>query len=330
MVQRDKARGVATDDPVVEQLAKASPKHSVFWMIKNMFSCFQVSWDFSGYHYFGLQFISCSIPMNISSKAEATYKILFKNKLGLGVPISKNTFGGVEDYEWLRPSDFVAYMDRTRNLDKLLGVGSLPEIGDALELFWQRYQLVCPGHEVFEASRKGHLILRQTVPIYLHADEGRTLKKKAVFLIQFQPAFGKGVGQKNSPEEIQRRLNELNLQPNFKGHSFTTRFLAGLMLRKTYAEDPEALTDLLEYICTDLQMLAQEGLLLRDNTRLWMATLGNKGDWSYLAQVAGLTRSYKNAPKRQSSQAPDKGMCHLCYAGMAGYPYEDVSLNSLG
>ena len=267
------------------------------------------------------------MPRSVRSKAEETYKALFANKLALNVPISKNTFGGIEDYEWIRPSDFVAYMDKTLNLDKLIGVRYLAEIGDALELFWQRYKLVCPGHEVFEASQAGRLILRQTVPIYLHADEGRTLKKKAVFLLQFQPAFGKGIGQKNSPEQIQQRLRELNLQPNFKGHSFTTRFLAGLMLRKTYSENEAALMDLLEHICNDLRMLGQEGLLLRDNTRLWLATLGNKGDWSYLAQVAGLTRSYKNAPKRQSSQAADKGMCHLCHAGLAGYPYEDVSLS---
>ena len=217
-------------------------------------------------------------------------------------------------------------MDKSCNLDKLFGKQSLEEVGDLLEMFWDRYEQICPGHQVFEAARSRQLVLRQTLPIYLHADEGRTLKKKAAFLIQFQPAFGKGVGHKNSPEIIQQRLQELRMQPNFKGHSFTTRFLSGLMLRSTYAENEAALSDLIELICLDLQRLGTDGYLLKNGMRLWLAPLGNKGDWSYLAQVGNFTRSYRNAPKHPRSRLPDKPMCHLCMAGAAGYPYEDVSL----
>ena len=166
-------------------------------------------------------------------------------------------------------------------------------------------------------------MLNQTLPFYFHADEGRTLKKKPVFIIQWQPCCGKGVGRKNSDASIKARLEELRLQPNFKGHTFVTRFLAGLLLGSSYADKPQVLSDLIEHICLDMKDLGENGIQLSQG-HLWLCPIGNKGDWSYLVQVANLTRSYRNAPKRASSKAPNKCICHLCMAGAAAFPYEDM------
>ena len=242
----------------------------------------------------------------------------------LNVQISTTTIGPFLKYEYIRPSSWIKYMDEHQQLHRVFGTKLLEELAPTLRTFWARYELQCPGHLVFQKARAGLLSLEQTLPIYLHADEGRTLKKKPLFLIQFQMCFGKGAGKKNTQAIIDERMKDGRLQPNMKGSSLTTRFLCGLMLRSDYADNPQNLHDLLGVICEDLQMLGEQGVLVQGGKRLFMAPLGNKGDWDYLAKVARLTRSYRNAPKCPTSQTPDKPMCHLCMAGSPGLPYEDV------
>ena len=246
-----------------------------------------------------------------------------KHKLMLGVEISQAQIGNFEKYEYIKPSSWIRYMDEFQQLKRIFGTRCLEDIAPVLEVFWQRFEKQCPGHMVFQRAREGKLRLEQTLPYYLHADEGRTLKKKALFLIQFQMAFGKGAGKKNSQQILEARRAEGRLQPNMKGHTFTTRYLCGLMLRSDYADDPGNLDQLINLICEDLATLANDGIIVQGR-QIWLAPLGNKGDWDYLAKVGHFNRSYRNAPKGATSRTADKPMCHLCLAGSPGYPYEDV------
>ena len=260
------------------------------------------------------------------NQATECFRSLKKHHLMLGVEISKANVGSLEDYEYIKPSSWIRHMDNTREISLILGARRLRDIGDNLRIFWERYEKQFPTHMVFQKAREGLLSLQQTLPIFLHADEGRTLKKRAVFLVQWQVAFGKGVGRKNSPDIIKERLKQLRMQPNFKGHSFSTRFLCGLMLRCDYIDEPENLDSLLEQVCQDLAMLGEQGIQLQEGLQLWLAPLGNKGDWDYIAKVAHLNRTYRNCPKNPTSKSPDKPMCHLCLAGSPGFPYECVCL----
>ena len=244
----------------------------------------------------------------------------------LNVEISKADVGSFSDYEYIKPSSWIRFMDKFQRLSLIFGARTLPEIAPILRTFWQRYEQQFPNHMVFERARQGRLRLEQTLPVYIHADEGRTLKKRGLFIAQWQVTFGKGVGKKNTPDIIQQRIADLRLQPNYKGHSFTTRFLAGMMLKADYVDEPENLDSLLEYICEDLAMLGDSGITVQGHHRLWLAPLGNKGDWDYLAKAAHLNRTYRNCPKNPTSRTPDKPMCHLCMAGSAGYPYECAPL----
>ena len=259
-----------------------------------------------------------------SPEARDAYRTVFKHKLGLNIPFTKSECGGNgELFEWIRPSDYIKFMDQNSKLQLILGAPTVAQAAPALELFWKRYEAINPSHQAFQRAREGRLVLNQTLPFYFHADEGRTLKKKPVFIIQWQPCCGKGVGRKNSDASIKARLEELRLQPNFKGHTFVTRFLAGLLLGSSYADKPQVLSHLIEHVCLDMKDLGDNGVQLSQG-HLWLCPIGNKGDWSYLVQVANLTRSYRNAPKRASSKAPNKCICHLCMAGAAAFPYEDM------
>ena len=259
-------------------------------------------------------------------EATECFRSLRKHDLMLRVEITTANVGSLEDYEYIKPSSWIRYMDETRELSLIFGAARLRDVQDSLRVFWHRYEQQCPAHQVFQKARQGHLRLEQTLPFFIHADEGRTLKKRPLFLVQWQVAFGKGVGRKNTAEVIKARLQQLRLQPNFKGHSFSTRFLCGLMLRSDYVDEPENLDCLLELVCQDLAVLGDEGIMLQEGLRLWLAPLGNKGDWDYIAKVAHLTRTYRNCPKNPTSKSPDKPMCHLCLAGAPGFPYESVYL----
>ena len=130
------------------------------------------------------------------------------------------------------------------------------------------------------------------------------------------------MGRRLSADELRQKVKDLKLRPNFNGHAYTTRFLAATMLRSDYSDSPEMLEVLLELIVEDPASLGWQGIQLSVG-HLWMVALGNKGDWSYLVDIATLTRSYRNCPKQPSPKQPDR---HLCYAGYDGYPYEDVPL----
>ena len=192
-----------------------------------------------------------------SPEARDAYRTVFKHKLGLNIPFTKSECGGNgELFEWIRPSDYIKFMDQNSKLQLILGAPTVAQAAPALELFWKRYEAINPSHQAFQRAREGRLVLNQTLPFYFHADEGRTLKKKPVFIIQWQPCCGKGVGRKNSDASIKARLEELRLQPNFKGHTFVTRFLAGLLLGSSYADKPQVLSHLIEHVCLDMKTCA--------------------------------------------------------------------------
>ncbi|CAE7297215.1 unnamed protein product [Symbiodinium microadriaticum] len=225
----------------------------------------------------------------IGGKAEATYSAFRKHGLSLAVKVTKSAIGSEPEYPWIKPSDFIRYMDESKRLDLLLGdYKSLEDLGPVLKTFWSRFQKMSPNHDVFKQSKAGKIDLSRSLPYYIHADEGRTLKKKAIFLLQWQVAFGKGVGQRLSAEEVQQKVKDLKLRPNFNGHAYTTRFLAATMLRSDYSNSPEMLEGLLELIVQDLASLGWQGIQLSVG-HLWMVALGNKGDWSYLVDIANLS-----------------------------------------
>ena len=69
-----------------------------------------------------------------------------------------------------------------------------------------------PRHPVFDTHRGRE---GQCVPIAIHCDEGCTLKKKSIMIVQYHSLMGKGTRKRKSTEE----------EPgiNMIGNSYTTR-----------------------------------------------------------------------------------------------------------
>ncbi|CAE7621704.1 unnamed protein product [Symbiodinium sp. CCMP2592] len=181
--------------------------------------------------------------------------------------------------------------------------------------FWEHFRGEQPTHEVFD---HGHFIdYSCLVPLYVHGDGGRTYKRDELMVIQFQPVLGFGsrlshpLGQKTG----------INLQ----GHSFTTRFLIGVMPKQMYRDALDVFDAFMVEAMRSLESLYYEGLQLLDGRVLRFLVVGLKGDLPFLAKAGHLNRTFLNvrkAPERPSSK-PLVGCCWMCGAGSPNIPFEE-------
>ena len=94
------------------------------------------------------------------------------------------------------------------------------------EEFWSRYKCSNPRHPVYDLEREGRLRLCRCIPIVYHGDEGRGRRRHPLLVTSFTPILGRGT----QPADKRRnrlgiRKNFVKLQTNFKGHSYTNRWL---------------------------------------------------------------------------------------------------------
>lgn len=177
--------------------------------------------------------------------------------------------------------------------------------------FWDNYQHLSPEHEVFK-THSGHL--QSVIPVLLHADEGTGQKKRPLMVIQAQGLLGGGSS---------RGKNDLN----YVGNSIMARFLYTVIPGRLYADKHIVrLRKLISTLASDLTSLFYDGIELaweglRRNC--FFACLGMKGDWPALTKFGRLTRHHLRDGKQQV------GICHLCKAGMADYPWHHSSFAEL-
>ncbi|CAE7218530.1 unnamed protein product, partial [Symbiodinium pilosum] len=145
----------------------------------------------------------------------------------------------------------------------------------------------------------------------MHLDEGTTHKKKSLMILSAQIVCGQG--SRRAPGH------------NFLGSTYLSRFLFSVLLGRTYARQKKVLYDLLDAWATDLTECYQDGIRINDQDTIWPVILSCKGDWPAVAKAGRLQRNFmRDAP---SSGSPP-GICHLCRAGMLGYPWNSFEANA--
>ena len=216
---------------------------------------------------------------------------------------------------------------------------------DNLEAFWKCYKAIHPSHAMF--SQDGHeQRLRYTVPMSLHGDEGRGLKKGHTLVCMIESNLGLQVqrlsdkrrapeefpccskrlrtpqGFVNGPGDPQMRLAAEQMV-NLQQHSFLTKFVLCALNNKLFKpeddEDPDIrLQNFLAVICEELTDLATEGVTV-GGRQWWMQLTGVKGDLDFFRKAVSLKRCWKKQIGRNMQ------MCHECGAGVHPYPFEDCS-----
>ena len=178
---------------------------------------------------------------NLRIEEDVVSKVLAKHKLRLNMEISFGTVGHDRKYPYIKAASVVKSLERHGKLSRLLGFEHLgPEYnylaacGDLLEDFWRKHRPLHDTHEVFARADAGAIRLRNSVPVYLHGDEGTTYKKDGCLVLSIHTPLGAGtVSQKMGPVVANGRDAARN---NFAGNALETRFMLGALLKDSWKE----------------------------------------------------------------------------------------------
>ena len=240
------------------------------------------------------------------------------------------------DLPWIRPSAWLSYL-----LERypMLVCGVKNELEKQLESFWTCYQILQPGHFIFKFDRQRW---RKTVPLLLHGDEGRYLKRSNYMICTVESCLGSfakcpkfscdcgsdpvlarypdlcklGAADPDTRKAIQVASRQCG---NAKGHSYLSKFLCFGMASKEYKEHPELLHQAFKLVAEDTSLLCTEGVAVPSKGRFYGAILGIKGDMKFHHQIGHLQRSYYNLGRKS-----DYPICHLCGAGGPGVPFDEL------
>ena len=215
--------------------------------------------------------------------------------------------------------------------------------GQNFKSFWQAYQVGHGHHDVYTSPLLQ--CLDRTIPLVIHGDEGRTLKRGKCMVMSVQSILGHeakpasrsmcdcsevlaarpsipaiGIQGDSSdvycfPKSCHRCLKRQ--VTNYRGHSYLSRWLVFTLPSWVYVKRPEVLKSLLERLAGDLRSLFQEGFMVGAK-RYYAAPVVVKGDMDWHRQTYNLTRSYALVGTVSTGQ-----LCHLCLAGGGGPVAED-------
>ena len=265
--------------------------------------------------------------INLGNSERDSHQLL-SNKLGLGLPIPLHNLAGGKgsEIQMIRLHEWAKLLLRTNSWHLLCGlVRPNPERETAIwASFWARYQKLDPGHEIFALAEAGQVELARCAAVLLHGDEGQGRRRQAVLALSFYSILGRG-----SKAALEREKNEgvkkhwLKQKTNFLGHTYTTRFLSGILPKALYSEKDATFHSLLEAIYEEANFMSRVGVKDHGQNVYRMVLLRTVGDSPFLHKSGGLQRTYANVVKRPNQVAG--GICHLCQAGEDQFPFEEIA-----
>ena len=257
---------------------------------------------------------------------------LMSKRLGLTIPVRKSFLKTKDDslqIPYMRVQDWISFLLEHNCMHILAGLVRPNEQreGDIWQRFWELYEKQCPQHPIFARARAGEVCLRRCVAVLVHGDEGRSKKRLPFLVVNAHSPLGRGVDCGLKSGETKRRY--LKMLPNFKGHSYTSRFMLCAISKAGYTGKNAHVFDLmLKTVGKDLARIAETGVQDRSGQGWWAFCLGVVGDWPFLAKC-GLERSFHNVPKHKgpdgAARRVCRGICHLCNAGMPHVDYEQIN-----
>ena len=187
--------------------------------------------------------------------------------------------------------------------------------------FWEAYRGVCPNHPIFGRAARGEVCLGRTAAFLLHGDEGRTRKKSAVMILSAHSILGKGC-HTAAPDDSYT-FQKLN----FKGHTWATRYLMGVLTKGYYDHDngDAWFQEYLDIFTKDILQLYEDGITSLYGEKHWFVVVNVQGDWPFLQKAFSLTRCFMNVSKQSASRKPGTGICHACLADRGDIAWEDFS-----
>eukprot|EP00435_Cladocopium_sp_Y103_P074682 s2_g50.t1 len=266
-----------------------------------------------------------------NSERDSGRVLVKKLKLSLDIP---KTYLTTQDESFklpvLRMRSWVEYILRNNCWHVLTGLvrPDPPREKAILKEFWRMHEKMYPNHPIFQMQREGKLLLERTAPCVVHGDEGRGRKRSAFMCLNFHSLLGRGLRpEKEFAKKTQKKVQKpyLKQKLNFIGHSLTHRFLLASMPKKYYTGDNEHVWEaLVQDLASEIQHMYTCGVTSPQGEKHWIMTLNVVGDWPFLQRSGLLTRTFNNVQKRVNNRADYAPVCHLCCAGKANIPYEEI------
>ena len=91
---------------------------------------------------------------------------------------------------YLKPTDMLDTISSTEPRLLFGGLQPGPSAHKMLATFWQMFKAEHGSHEVYNMAEQNLLRLDKTIPLRLHGDAGRTLKKQPLEVMSFHPVLG--------------------------------------------------------------------------------------------------------------------------------------------
>ena len=253
------------------------------------------------------EFVEAAARLHDTGHENRLPQILTRHGLQADVAISEAVIGLKAPHPYLKLSHLVKCMDREGKIASNL---LMNHTAADYEKFWTCFKTCSPHHAVFKVH--GHRLGR-CIPCMLHADEGATLKKKALMILSSHPVLGHGTRRPDSTDM------------NFSGNTFVTRYLFSVLLARAYAKKSMVLHELVGVWAADWCDVFNNGIATGSHGQLFLIPLGVKGDWPALSKVGRLTRHFL----RDSPYSRDPpGICHRCAAGKKGFPWHEFNFDS--
>eukprot|EP00435_Cladocopium_sp_Y103_P025853 s802_g6.t1 len=249
-----------------------------------------------------------------------------KYGLKLPIPISQTPVGD-STIPFLKMRHWAEFIESRNLWHMLCGLDRADH--DACDrrwkLFWERYQRINPGHEVFQRAARGEIDLCKTAGLLLHGDEGRSLKKSAILVVSCHSVLGYGLSTSSKANKAE--TNKLN----FEQPTWTTRYLLSVVPKSYYSEESggdKSFQQVLAAVAGDLRDLYDHGIV-GPWGRHFYCIINIVGDWPWMIKAGLLARSFQNVAKHgrpaAKAKAAPKGICHQCLAdyGRDGVVWED-------
>ena len=237
-------------------------------------------------------------------------KYFEKRGLSCPIEIQQLDVGDGTMHPVLKVTDFLQALAEANKLPLLWGSTNNESYTEVLPKFWRRWKAHDPLHAVF-SEHKGRMA--HVLPLQIHGDEGETLKKTGVMILNWQSPIGFGLaGSDDDPSAMSL---------NYVGNSYATRFLYTVCHKKSYAKEKSyVLSGIMQGLSEELVDLFHNGITVNLGGRkatFYVALLGLKGDWPIQARLGNLSRHF--ARKGVFKVSDKSGFCHLCRAGEQGY-----------
>jgi len=223
-------------------------------------------------------------------------------------------------------TDYVSALASRGQLNRLCAGLSDIEMLRANSKLWELLRVLYPTHEVFACfDDPAHPAQPETTfACDIHTDEGRGQKKVPMMCISSAASLGIGTLKQRATRSLPDKL-----ALNFAGQTCGNRMVHVVAPKSYYdTDDSTVFQAMCGHIAINCRLLLDEGFEYKGRT--WcVAYIATLGDWPAHIKNGNFLRSFLNGVKNASqTEEKLKGICHICCAGIAGVPWEDVRLTA--